>query len=151
MALSLRDLRFDLQTERLSMALTTKTELRKEYLYVLIEGGFEYLSALQTTDIILETCAKHEVTKVLIDFRRVIGQITDIERFHYAEVSTDKYHKQLEAGLVKKCRFVWVGKPPQLDPKKFGESVALNRGLIVRVTPDMEHAFVFLGVQPDLE
>jgi hypothetical protein len=133
------------------MALTTKTELRKEYLYVLVEGEFEYLSSIQSTDAILEACARHQTTKALIDFRGVTGKIIDIERFHYAEVSTDKYNKLLAAGVVKPCRFVWIGKPPQLDPKKLGESVALNRGLILRVTPDLEHAFVFLGVKPDME
>jgi hypothetical protein len=133
------------------MALTIKTELRNEYLYALIEGDFEYLSSINTTKALLEACGRHQTTKVLIDYRSAVGTMNDNERIHYAQISVQKYQKLLEEGVVKKCRFVWVGKQPLLDPKRLGESVALNMGLTVRVTPNIDDAFVWLGVQPDLE
>lgn len=133
------------------MALTIKTELRNEYLYALIKGDFEYLSSINTTDVMLEACARHQATKVLIDYRSAVGNMNDNERMHYAQISVQKYQKLLEEGAIKKCRFVWVGKEPLLDPKRLGESVALNMGLMVRVTSNIDDAFVWLGVQPDLE
>ncbi|HTA77256.1 MAG TPA: hypothetical protein VK791_08875 [bacterium] len=133
------------------MALTIKTNLRNEYLYALIEGEFEYLSSIETTDAILEACARHQATKVLVDYRTVAGAMNDNERIHYAQISVEKYQKLFAKGVVKKCRFVWLGKQPLVDPKRLGESVALNMGLTIRVTQSLDDAFIWLGVQPDFD
>jgi hypothetical protein len=132
------------------MALTTKIELRKEYLYALLEGEFDFQSALASTDLILEACIQHQSNKILADFRSVIGRMNDNERIHYAELSHEKYRNFLEKGHIKNCRFAWLGKVPLVDPKRLGEAVALNRGMIIRVTTELDQAFVWLGVQPDM-
>jgi hypothetical protein len=132
------------------MALTTKIELRKEYLYARLEGEFDFQSALVSTDLILEACIQHQSNKILADFRSVIGQMNDNERIHYAELSHEKYQNFLEKGHIKNCRFAWLGKVPLVDPKRLGEAVALNRGMMIRVTTELDQAFVWLGVQPDM-
>ena len=133
------------------MALTVKTELRKEYLYALVEGVFDFSSSIQTTHLILEACARHQAVKVLIDYRTATGNMTDPERLQYAEISVGKYRELLTVGTIKSCRFVWLGKVPLVDPKRLGEAVALNRGMMLRVTQVLDEAFVFLGVKPDIE
>jgi len=132
------------------MAMTVKIELRKEYLYALLEGEFDFQSALSSTGLILEACIQHRSNKILADFRSVTGRMTDSERIHYAELSHEKYQVFLSKGHIENCRFAWLGKVPLVDPKRLGEAVALNRGMMVRVTTELDQAFVWLGVQPDM-
>ena len=43
-------------------------------------------------------------------------------------------------------RFAYVLKEPVLDPKKFGETVAVNRGMLIRVFDNPEEALQWLEI-----
>jgi hypothetical protein len=40
----------------------------------------------------------------------------------------------------------YVGDEPLIDPARFGETVAVNRGALIKVTTDLNEAFAWLGV-----
>jgi len=73
---------------------------------------------------------------VLIDFRAVEGTPPDIlERFILGveTVRTQRKHKYIVTLAI-------VGNEPMIDPKRFGEIVALNRGGIGKVFTNIEEA-----------
>ena len=131
------------------MALTTKVDLKKEYLEVRIEGVFDLPSAYLVNDAILGSVEKYQVLKVLVDFRKMTGHLDSMERFHYAENFAKKYMELVQAGRVKPPRLAFLGRVPQLDPNRFGETVAVNRGVPLRSMDNPQEAWDWLEVQPE--
>ena len=81
--------------------------------------------------------------KVLIDGRSVTGDVRPIERFYYGDFCAKMAMKFVkEEKLAPK--FAYVLKLPILDPGRFGENVAVNRGMIVKMFDDPEAAMLWL-------
>lgn len=70
-----------------------KIEPKKEYLYAKLEGSFELHSMVRSQAAILEAGARHEIGKILVDFREMTGEISITERFQFAEAGSHKYSR----------------------------------------------------------
>jgi hypothetical protein len=81
---------------------------------------------------IAEHCKRTKKDKVLIDTRRADGKVSFVERFLLGE------RTQIFAcyGL----KVVFVDRHERIDPQKFGELVARNRGVNVRIFSDFQVA-----------
>ena len=73
-----------------------------------------------------------------------------MERFNIAQSFTLKYFEEIKAGRVSHIRFAYLGNYPMIDPNKFGETVAVNRGLTLKATTDLKEALDWLLVEPTL-
>ena len=51
-------------------------------------------------------------------------------------------------GVSPATRFAYVLEEPMLDPDRFGETVAVNRGMIVRAFDNLEAARAWLAAAP---
>ena len=101
----------------------------------------------------LDAAARHKVQKVLLDGRGIAGEPEIMERFYYGEfvslsVATFEAH-----GVSRATQFAYVLEEPVLDPRRFGENVAVNRGMFVRTFDNLEDALGWLETaaanQPD--
>jgi hypothetical protein len=52
------------------------------------------------------------------------------------------------AGVSRNTRFACLGTEPMVDRGRFGETVAVNRGLKVKVTESLEEALRWLEIEP---
>ena len=68
-----------------------------------------------------------------------------MDRFKLGEYLSKK---RSESPGTKAIRVAVVGSLPIIDPARFGETVARNRGVIVKVTTELEDALSWLGVDP---
>jgi hypothetical protein len=93
---------------------------------------------------LIETAITHNCTKILADLRKVVGTLTTMERFTMGATGAHKYHSALSKGEVSYCRFSLIANPPLMDPHKFGETVATNRGMPVRIFSSYQDAFNWL-------
>lgn len=83
-----------------------------------------------------------ELSKVLVHFVEVLGVPTTTQRFELATKIAKAYSNR------KPARFLLVAmllRPEALDPKRFGETVARNRGMAARVTDDEAEALAWLN------
>ena len=80
------------------------------------------------------------IFKILVDDRKISDSISTMERFKYGAQIAEHFAGLKIAGVMKK---------PLLDPQRFGETVAVNRGGYIRVFETMEEASDWLGVDPD--
>lgn len=133
------------------MPLTFKTEMRKEYLYVLIDGAFDFSSLIQSLDVILDAVEQRQATKVLVDVRKISGAPNDQERIHYGTIGAEKYLERLNAKKIKPCRFAYLGNYPQIDRARLGEATAVNRGMNIKTSNDIAAAFDWLVVKRDMD
>jgi hypothetical protein len=130
------------------MAIELKIEPQSGYLRITFEGHFEPPLIDEVTSRVIENGVKHQSSKMLLDFRQVDGEMSTMDRYNTASVFAKKYLDEKLAGKIPTCRFAFVGNHPLVDPKKFGETVATNRGINIKVFTEMTEALSWLEVNP---
>jgi hypothetical protein len=116
---------------------------------VRIEGPFDFQSSISVNDAILGSIEKYQAATAFVDFRKVTGDLAPMERFHYAEDFAKKYLELFRSGRIKRPQLVFLGNYPQLDPHRFDETVAVNRGVPIRSTEDPKDVWEWLGIGPE--
>ncbi len=96
----------------------------------------------------LEAVAQHKVKKVLFDGRELTGDPNTIERFYYGEFAAKAVMSFADRGVSPRIQFAYVVPAPMLDPERFGETVAVNRGMFVKAFDNLEDALRWLGIAP---
>jgi len=109
-----------------------------------VVGEFELTPAEQQFIQILNEAVDKGATKVLIDGRQVTGRPSAFERFLYG---TFVACASLEVWYRHKARlkFAYIIPNPLLDPERFAESVAVNRGMYVKAFDDENEAREWLN------
>lgn len=112
-------------------------------------GEFSLDEAKRTFLEMLEAVARYKMTKVLIDGRGLLGEPETMERFYYGEFTAQTVAEFADRGVVSRTtQFAYVLEEPVLDPQRFGETVAVNRGMFVKVCDNLEDAVGWLGIAP---
>ncbi len=124
------------------------TEIKPNYLHMTFEGAVEELFPTQFPELLIEAARAHQYTRVLADLRKAEGNLTTLQRFTMGTAGAEKYHTALAKGEILKCRFSVVANPPLMDPVKFGEVVATNRGMPVGVFTNFQEALDWLLKYP---
>jgi hypothetical protein len=118
------------------------------FLNVAAVGEFSLQEAERTFLEMLEAVARYKVEKVLFDGRRLTGAPDTMERFYYGEFAADSVFKFRDRGISTATKFAYVLKEPVLDPRRFGETVAVNRGMYVKTFDNLEDAVGWLAIAP---
>ena len=119
--------------------------LSGEILFASLSGEFSLAEAQRTFLQILEAVEQHNVDKVLVDGRAVTGQPTTMERFHYGDFLANAVLDLCVRRGRRAPRFSYVLLAPVLDEQRLGETVAVNRGMIVKTFDNVENALRWLG------
>jgi hypothetical protein len=108
-------------------------------------GKFSLLEAKRNFLEILEALVQYRAEKILIDGREVDGKPELIERFYYGEFAAKEASRLLtEHRMSCAPRFAYVLNEPLRHPRRFGETVAVNRGMLLKVCETTEEAFEWL-------
>ena len=95
---------------------------------------------------ILAAVVEYKLKRVLIDARQVVGDPEPLERFYYGRYVAEAVRQAVNRTGIEVPRFAYVLHEPMLDPKRFGETVAVNRGMRLKAFDDMKKAEWWLGV-----
>jgi hypothetical protein len=107
-------------------------------------GEFSLDDAKQAFLEMLRAVVQHMAEKVLLDGRNVTGRPEDMERFYYGEfVAGENQRIVVEHKIVP--RFAYVLHEPLRDKTRLGETVAVNRGMIIKVFGTSEDALEWLN------
>ena len=128
------------------MAFKICQTLRPDYLLVEVLGTYEAAGAVDLFPLVLSTCRLNAADKVLIDYRRMDGDLTDGGKAVYALAILQQYQGHLADG-GKPLRVAYLGQPHQVSPDEPGAVIAKQRDLPFRVTTDLGEALSWLGVQ----
>ena len=116
------------------------------FIYVVERGIFSVVEAEEKFKEILEFVAGKKVENVIIDARELIGNPKTMERFYYGKFVGDTIVDFASRGVSPYTKFAYVMKVPLLDPKRFGENVAVNRGCNCKAFDNLEDALSWLGI-----
>jgi len=127
--------------------MSMRQELRPDadFLEVRATGEFSLDEAKRIFVEMMEAVALHKTKRLLFDGRTLTGNPQTLERFYYAEfaAATVAQFKRRDASGV--TRFAYLLKEPVLDPERFGENVAANRGMLVQAFDNPHEALAWLG------
>jgi len=130
------------------MSLTIHFLCENGVLYATVTGVYSFEEVKRCTDEMLAEVAEHRIDKVLVDGRTVVGKVEEMERYHYGEYLARKVFELVSKGTCPTPHLAYVLLPPISDPGRFGETVAVNRGVIHRVFEEIEDAQNWLGIGP---
>jgi hypothetical protein len=123
------------------MKMNAAYEMRDGYLYVRVTGEYNEVEA---REILLEWTAvmrNHYLNRVVYDTTLVTGFDAESQ-----SVITSFKTSELVAQLVpRSVRLAFLQSPNRLRKDRFDENVMFNRGVMVRVTSDLQDAIEWLG------
>jgi hypothetical protein len=130
--------------------MSLKLEISPEsgFLRVGALGKFSLKEAKRSFLEMLDAVAQYNVKKVLFDGRRIAGHPETMERFYYGAFAAQAVKKYSDRGVSRDTQFAYVLERPVLDPGRFGETVAVNRGMHVKAFDNLEDAIGWLGIAP---
>jgi hypothetical protein len=127
------------------MSISLKVDSDGDFLRCQGSGEFSIKEACSWFHDIIAAAIQHGATKVLVDCLQIVGNPTTVDRYEFAECLAREV-----VGYINERnefpRLAIVGKEPLLDPNRFGELVARNRGVKVKVVERMEDALKWLEV-----
>jgi hypothetical protein len=116
------------------------------FLHVTVTGIFLLDEANEMVTRIFHALVQHALHKVLVDFRQTRGNPQTLDRYLHAEFAATEMYRFSGDGLTHFTQFAYVGTEPMIEKSRFGETVASNRGVIIKVTDSMEEAQRWLGI-----
>ena len=128
-----------------TMELTLRNRTDRGFLHATLSGDFSLAEAQTTFLQILESVELHKVKKVLVDGRAINGAPTTMERFYYGEFVANAVTELRSRVEIDLPMFSYVLIEPVLDPGRYGETVAVNRGMFVKTFDNLADALEWLG------
>lgn len=130
------------------MSMRTMIRVEPDLLIARVTGKFLLTEAQQSFVEVLEAIASHRVHKVMFDGREMIGRPQTMERFYYSKFAANSLKAYMPRGVAQTTAFAYVLTQAVLDPHRFGETVAVNRGMNVRAFDNLDEAYEWLKVRP---
>ena len=122
-------------------------DYRKSYIQVTVNGKYDLNEVKRIFDIILDNAMERRISKILIDARNLSGTLTTMERYdigeYLAKINFDFYQMPDTPPLRLAC----VAVEPPMEPSRFVQTVARNRGVDIMITDTMAEALKWLGAE----
>jgi len=128
------------------MTLIVDFEPRKHYLRATVSGAYTLRSAQDVYDEAVKTAVANGHSRVLIDASAVTGAPTQDERYMLGLFVAAEQRALAARTPPVEVHVAVVGQRPLVDPERFGETVAVNRGAKVKVSEELDEALSWLGV-----
>ena len=130
-----------------TMKLTLRISANEGLLHATYSGDFALAEAERTFLQLLEALERHKVQKVLVDGRAITGEPSTFERFLYGEFVAEEVNKLCNRVMCPMPQFAYVLVEPVLDPRRLGETVAINRRMFVKAFDNLNDALEWLRIE----
>jgi hypothetical protein len=129
------------------MTLTVHFESLEHYLRATVSGAY----SLRQAQDVFDECVKGAVaaghSRILIDASGVTGAPTQDERYILGLFCAAEQRILASQTPPIEVQVAVYGRQPLIDPNRFGETVAVNRGAKLKVSEQIEEALAWLGVK----
>jgi hypothetical protein len=131
------------------MSIWQEMHFESGILKVNARGEFSLEEAKRAFLEMLEAVAQYQAEKVLFDGRNLKGEPAGIERFYYGYFAATETINLIGMKRMHQApQFAYVIHEPLRDPQRYGETVAVNRGMNVKTFETPEEAFEWLERPP---
>lgn len=132
------------------MSISQRMHFESGVLKIEANGEYSLAEAKSAFVEMLQAVLQYQARKVLLDGRKVVGKPRQFERFLYGEFAANESMRIVNQHKIVP-RFAYVLHEPLRDPERFGEIVAVNRGMIVKTFETPDEAFQWLECPPPIE
>ena len=101
-------------------------------------GEFSEVMGKQCIDAMVEACSQVQLAKILLDCRKMTGEIQIFDSFEVAKYGVEMLGSAYKTALV--------GREDQMLPDNFVENVAVNRGVNLKIFTDIDEAIDWLTI-----
>ena len=129
------------------MSIQQEIHFESGLLNVDASGEFSLEEAQRAFLEVLGVVAQYKAKTVLIDARKVKEKPEIWQRFYYGVFAATETMRLVREHRIAP-RFAYVIHQPLRDPHRFGETVAVNRGMIVKTFETPQEAFEWLKLTP---
>jgi hypothetical protein len=131
------------------MTLTIDIESRKHYLVATVSGQYSLRGAQEAYDRAIKAALPLGHTRILIDARGISGAPTQDERYSLGLFVAAEQRLLAAKTPPLDLQVAVYGRQPLIDPNRFGETVALNRGAKLKVSERLDEALAWLGISAE--
>jgi hypothetical protein len=117
-------------------------------LHVRLQGRVTLGAARLAYDEVIRFAVDHAHHVLFLDCRGLEGSLRDLDRYEFAMHTVAHHAAVVQAGGLSP-RIAIAGAEPLIDPARFGETVATNRGVWLKVTTSAEDALAWLSTSDD--
>lgn len=128
------------------MTLRVELESRKHYLRAAVSGAYSLRAAQDVYDQVVKAALANGHTRALIDASGVSGVPTQDERYMLGLFVAAEQRILASKTPQLTVQVAVFGHRPLIDPDRFAETVAVNRGAKVKVSERLDEALAWLGV-----
>jgi len=128
------------------MTLTVDIESREYYLLAVVSGAFSLRGAQEAFHRATKAALPLGLNRILLDASAVTGNPSQDERYALGVYVADAQRRFAAQSPPCVLQMAIYGHRPLVDPNRFGEIVALNRGAKVKVSERLDEALAWLGV-----
>jgi hypothetical protein len=123
------------------MPVDFKMKKKGDYLLVTCQGAYDGTGLKDVHQKALDCAVKEDLRAILVDTTGLHGHApTAMERFDFGAAIADMQRRNRSAIWI-----AFVGKEPLVDPGRFGETVAVNRGGFAKVFEDVDEAAAWIN------
>ena len=108
------------------------------YIRFVYTGEFSVVLGKQCVDAMVEACSQVQLFKILLDCRKMTGEIQIFDSFEVAKYGVEMLGSTYKTALV--------GREDQMLPDNFVENVAVNRGVNLKLFTDIDEAIDWLTI-----
>ena len=116
-----------------------RVQFEQDVCSAVVVGEFQLSLAERQFVELLDEAVHKGATKVLIDGRQMTGNPTGFERFLYGTFAACATLEVLHRHNAR-LKFAYIIHKPLRDPERFGETIAVNRGMNVKTFEDENEA-----------
>ncbi len=120
-------------------------EPRVGYLYVAASGALELGEAEAKFTEVIAAAARLKQAKILIDCSRLTGSWTPADRYAFGSYLASEVERRASQ-FPALPRIAIYAVAPLLDPNRYTQTVATNRGAQVRASDSLQELLSWLGV-----
>lgn len=113
-----------------------------DHMSLIATGDYSLVRAINLCKMSIDVCLQYNKKKVLVDITHVIGNVPFFDRFQYAEALAQYKAKH---ALSEVSKIALVGLEPVIDKNRFGETVAVNRGVNIKVFTELGEALAWIN------
>lgn len=124
-----------------------RTAATDAVLYARVAGELDLPRAMRLYQELIQRWRADETPGILIDCRPLVGSLTDLQRYEVGVQVAGSYAALREAGGALP-RIAMLALPPLIEPRRFIQTVASNRGARLRAFESVAEAAEWLGVDP---
>jgi hypothetical protein len=118
-------------------------ERRKGYLYAALRGDFDLAGAMNAYREVLQAAAREHALRVLLDCTALGGNPTMDERREFGAFMAEE---QAKYGALGALQVAILASPQAMDPGRYLQTVANNRGVRLRTSDSLTELLSWLGV-----